>query len=76
MTDLTPLEEARLRVMAAGIDLTEQERHLQMLKHFMRGHMLHPDELEALLTLVGEIESLIEMKRTFVDTTGLPRGLR
>ena len=70
MTDLTPLEEARLRVMAAGIDLTEQERHLQMLKHFMRGHMLHPDELEALLTLVGEIESLIEMKRTFVDTTG------
>jgi CheY-like chemotaxis protein len=70
MPDLTPLEEARLRVMAAGIDLTEQDRHFPMLKHFLRGHSLHPEELDALVTLVGELESLLEMRKQFVDATG------
>ncbi len=70
MPELSPLEEARLRVMAAGIDLTAQDRHFPMLKHFLRGHSLHPEELDALVTLVGELQSLLEMKDTLVDPTG------
>jgi CheY-like chemotaxis protein/tetratricopeptide (TPR) repeat protein len=70
MPELSPLEEARLRVMAAGINLAEEDRHFPMLKHFLRGHSLHPEELDALVTLVGELESLLEMREKFVDPTG------
>lgn len=70
MPELSPLEEARLRVLAAGLELLPSEKHEAAIQHFLQGHKLHPEELDALTTLLGESASLSRLGITLVDQSG------
>ena len=65
MPDLSPLEEARLRVLAAGLDLLPPDKHELPCNNFVR--YSYTEELEGLSILLGDTPSIQGLKQNLMD---------